>query len=192
MLMKRILLLSTLIVSLLGLTLSGCGSDDLSLINEVKRFDPEWMTLSSKVSFIDRYLRITARRYQADFDEVDPYISDPATTERSNLYGLRSQYRNMMQDRDKLETRFGKTKEAFVSAVESFNDWQTQLMKGRLDEDEARQEFVGIKAGYDSLAVDLNQLQDDLIRNIEQHNALMNRITRAVDIHASFEIRYDR
>ena len=192
MVMKRILLLLTLSLPLAGLLLPGCGSDDLSLINEVKRFDPEWMSLSSKVSFIDRYLRITARRYQEDFEEVDPYISDPATTERSNLYGLRSEYRNMMQERDQLETQFDQTKTDFVTAVEYFNDWQTDLMKGRLDEDEARLAFREIQAGHDSLATRISGLQDDLIRNIEQHNALMNRITRALDIHTSFEIRYDR
>ena len=96
------------IIILAVLITSGCGSVDLSLINQVKRFEPEWMNLSETVSFVDRNLRITHQRYDADFKEIDPFISDPNSNERNSLFGLRSQYMNMVKDRDKLQETFDK------------------------------------------------------------------------------------
>ena len=116
------------IIILAVLITSGCGSVDLSLINQVKRFEPEWMNLSETVSFVDRNLRITHQRYDADFKEIDPFISDPNSNERNSLFGLRSQYMNMVKDRDKLQETFDLQKDEFIQTVAEFNEWQNKLM----------------------------------------------------------------
>ncbi|GAB4410453.1 MAG: hypothetical protein OHK0039_14850 [Bacteroidia bacterium] len=172
--------------------LAGCGQDDLSFINEVKRFDPEWMSLSNKVSFLDRYLRLTERRYAQDLQEINPYLSDPATTERTNLQGMRSQYRNMMEERDQLAAAFVEEKKTFVETVERFNTWQTRLMKNRLDMDEAPADLQAFQQDYRELSESITAMQNKLILNIEQHNALMRRITGAAGLYTNYEIRYDR
>ncbi|MEL6192350.1 MAG: hypothetical protein AAFR66_09880, partial [Bacteroidota bacterium] len=49
----------------------GCGREDLALVNQIKRLEPQWMELSEKVSFIDRNLGITQRRYVEDLEVIN-------------------------------------------------------------------------------------------------------------------------
>ena len=63
---------SFLIIALLFVY--ACGSSDLSFINEVKRFEPRWMSLSEKAAKIQHNLSITGRRYEKDMETVSPLI----------------------------------------------------------------------------------------------------------------------
>ncbi|MEZ4826138.1 MAG: hypothetical protein R3C61_07565 [Bacteroidia bacterium] len=172
------------------LIFSGCDSVDLSLVNQVKRFEPEWMSLSEKVSFIDRNLRITHQRYDKDLEEVNPFISDPGTAERTNLYGMRSQYRNMVTERDAIQKKFDTTKERFVTAVTEFNEWQNKLMKKRLDQDKARIQLQQYHSDYQELYKEIDELQNQLIQNINQHNSLLRQITTALKLYTNYDINY--
>ncbi|MEM6801733.1 MAG: hypothetical protein AAF696_10055 [Bacteroidota bacterium] len=168
--------------------LSGCGSVDLSLINEVKRFEPEWMNLSETVTFIERNLNLTQRRYAQDFREVEPYIKNPQSNQRNDLYGLRSQYNTMVEKRDELQGNFDTQKEDFVSTVSEFNDWVNSLMKNRLGEDEAYSSFKSYKEKHESLKGEMRELQAELIKNIQEHNAILKRITNKLKLYSNFDI----
>jgi chromosome segregation ATPase len=167
---------------------SGCDSTDLSLLNQVKRFEPEWMKLSEKVMYIDRNLRIAQRRYQEDFETINPYLSDPNFDERTQLYGLRSQYRNVMSDRDELQKQFDRSRQAFVSSVESFNDWQNKLMQGKLETETARQELADYQRQYEELYKEIDGQQSEVIANIETHNRILRQIASALGLFTNFDI----
>ncbi|MDX2246217.1 MAG: hypothetical protein SF052_05555 [Bacteroidia bacterium] len=183
----RYLIFFTLIFVLIH---SGCESVDLSLVNQVKRFEPEWMNLSEKVSFIDRNLRITNQRYEKDLEEVNPFISDPGTAERTDLYGMRSQYRNMIAERDDIQKKFDESKTHFVTAVTEFNEWQNKLMKKRLDSDKARIQLQEYQRTYRELYKEIDTLQNELIRNINKHNSLLRQITSALKLYTNYDINY--
>lgn len=172
------------------LVLSGCESVDLSLVNQVKRFEPEWMSLSEKVSFIDRNLRITHQRYDKDLEEVNPFISDPGTAERNDLYGMRSQYRNMIAERDAIQKKFDDSKTNFVTSVNEFNEWQNKLMKKRLDQDKARIQLQEYRRTYQALYKEVDDLQNQLMQNINQHNSLLRQITSALKLYTNYDINY--
>lgn len=176
--------------ALIALFWGGCESVDLSLINQVKRFEPEWMNLSEKVSFIDRNLRITHQRYESDLAEVEPFIIDPGTAERSNLQGMRSQYRNMMSERDELQTRFDDMKKEFVTTVNDFNEWQNKLMKKKLDQDKARVELLEYRRKYQTMYKDIDEMQNLLMQNINTHNSLLRQITSALRLYTNYDINY--
>ena len=177
-------------IIILAVLVSSCGSVDLSLINQVKRFEPEWMNLSETVSFVDRNLRITHQRYDADFKEIDPFISDPNSNERNSLFGLRSQYMNMVKDRDKLQEKFDTQKEDFITTVAEFNEWQNKLMKKKLDQDKAKIELDEFQKKHETLATEISKTQDELIRNIESHNSLLRRITSSLKLYTNYDINY--
>ncbi|MEM7373738.1 MAG: hypothetical protein AAF587_34265 [Bacteroidota bacterium] len=184
--MRKVAFLISLFACLL--VASSCGPSDLSLINEVKRFEPEWMNLSEKVSFINQHLRITHRRYEQDLNEVNPFISDPGMAERSNLLGMRSAYKNMMTERDELETRFQDQRLLFIQTVEDFNDWQTKLMKDKISNEDATQGFADFKAQHDQLFAEMTTIEKEVVKNIEKHNALLRRITSALKLYTNYDI----
>lgn len=167
---------------------TGCESVDLSLVNQVKRFEPEWMNLSEKVTYIDRNLGITHRRYDSDFEETSRYISDPAMNERTQLYGLRSQYKNMVSERDAIEARFDIQKKKFVETVNEFNRWQNALMKRKLEQGNVKTKFVEFKQTHSELRTEMDEIQTDLIRNIEEHNSILKRITSALKLYTNYDI----
>ena len=172
------------------LVISSCSSVDLSLVNQVKRFEPEWMNLSETVSFIDRNLRITHQRYEVDFEEIKPFISDPNSNERNSLFGLRSEYMNMVKERDELQDSFDSQKKEFVDIVEDFNVWQNKLMKKKLDQDKAKGELGDFQQKHKELETEINKIQEELIRNIESHNSLLRRITSALKLYTNYDINY--
>lgn len=182
--MQRVVIILS---SVLLFVLSGCGSSDLSLINEVKRFEPEWMNLSEKVTFVDRYLRITEKRYESDLNEVDPLIS--GTT--SEAYQLKNQYRSMMNEQKVIVDQFEQKKKEFVKAVEDFNVWQNKLMKNKLAIEKAKVEFEKFKQRHAQLTEAITGYQTDLIKNIEQHNSLMRRMARELKVYSNYDIRYE-
>lgn len=184
--MRKVAFLISLFTCLM--LVSACGPSDLSLINEVKRFEPEWMNLSEKVSFINQHLRITHRRYEQDLNEVNPFISDPGMAERSNLLGMRSAYKNMMTERDELETRFQEQRQLFIQTVEDFNNWQTKLMKDKLSESEASQGFADFQAQHDALSAEMAEIEKEVVKNIEKHNSLLRRITSALKLYTNYDI----
>lgn len=167
---------------------SGCDSTDLSLLNQVKRFEPEWMKLSEKVMYIDRNLRIAKRRYQEDYETINPYLSDPNFDERTQLYGLRSQYRNVMSERDELQGKFDASRQEFVSAVESFNDWQNQLMQGKLETEAAREKLAEYQRQYEVLYQEIDEQHSTVIANIETHNRILRQIAGALGLFTNFDI----
>ncbi|MEO0582802.1 MAG: hypothetical protein AAF135_11310 [Bacteroidota bacterium] len=173
------------LVALVGL--NGCGSSDLSLINDVKRFEPEWMNLSEKVIFLDRYLEITGKEYEAHISEVSPLISESGTSE---LLRLRRDYKKMSEERETIEEKFRGQQANFEDEVKAFHSWQNRLMKGKLDEDRAKTQFTDFQASYNSLNTSLTDLQDRLIRNIENHNSIMGKIASKVMPHSSYDIMY--
>lgn len=173
------------LVALVGL--NGCGSSDLSLINDVKRFEPEWMNLSEKVIFLDRYLEITGKEYEAHISEVSPLISESGTSE---LLRLRRDYKKMSEERETIEEKFRSQQANFEDEVKAFHSWQNRLMKGKLDEDRAKTQFTDFQASYNSLNTSLTDLQDRLIRNIENHNSIMGKIASKVMPHSSYDIMY--
>jgi chromosome segregation ATPase len=177
-----------LIFSSLMLMGSSCGPSDLSLINQVKRFEPEWMNLSEKVSFINQYLRLTERRYPKDLEEVDPFIKDPGISERNNLMGLRSQYRNLMTERDEIQAEFDERQATFIETVERFNEWQTKLMKSKLNESEAPQSFQQFQQDYASLKQAMSESESKLLDNIELHNSILRQITSALKLYTNYDI----
>ncbi|WNJ16129.1 hypothetical protein [Pontibacter sp. G13] len=170
--------------------LAGCGSDNLTLINKVKRFEPEWMNLSEQVTFIERNLKITEKRYPEDLRDVEPYITNPATSQRNSMYGLKSQYMNMMEERDDLATRFEEAKASFTQQVNDFNFWQNELMHDKLDEAQAVPQLDQFKKDHAELSDEISRIQNQLIRNIESHNSLMRRITEALRLYTNYDINY--
>ena len=175
-------------ILLFSLLVTGCGSIDLSLVNEVKRFEPEWMNLSETVTYIDKNMDVTLRRYDADWAEVEPYMKDPRTISRSNLQGLRSQYMNMKSSRDEILENFQKQKEKFVKEVDGFNSWVNQLMKNKLDQDDAAQQFKTYKKNHEELKTEMISIQEDLIKNIQEHNSILRQITSALRLYTNFDI----
>lgn len=146
------------------------------------------MNLSEKVSFINQHLRITHRRYDQDLKEVDPFITDPGIAERSNLMGMRSAYRNMMTERDELETRFQEQRQQFISTVESFNEWQTKLMKNKIDQEDAAKGLADFKQQHADLVDEMNDIEREVVKNIETHNSLLRRITSALKLYTNYDI----
>ena len=124
-----------------SLLLSSCGSSDVSLLNDVKRFEPEWVDLSEQVTGMDQALSRTERAYEAFFKWASPQLNNPERNQRTGLYSARSQYTNIMEERDAIASEFASQKKAFVDAVENFNLWQNQLMKGDLEELTAGNDF---------------------------------------------------
>ena len=173
---------------LLALALAGCESGNLSLLNEVKRFEPEWMNLSERITFIDRNLDLTERRYEADLAALNEQANQSEVEARSRLSGLRSQYRNMMGERDEIKVTFAELQTRFREQREAFNQWENRLMQGKVEEGEARGTFMLFQQQYDQLMEEADALQAQLIRNIEQHNSLVKQFTRELGVYSNYTI----
>lgn len=170
-----------LIVALLGWSLSGCNSTDLSLLNEVKRFEPEWMDLSKKVTTMKELFTETEVTYKAFFKYASPYLSDPDRNQRNGLATAKSRYTNLIEERDKLEQSFEEPQERFETVVREFNQWQNDLMQDKLKEDKAYAEFHAYQESFRTLNQEITEIEDKLLRNIEQSNSLVRTITRSYE-----------
>jgi hypothetical protein len=183
----RNLFISLFLLSLLG-SMVGCGSTDLALINQVKRFEPEWTRLADKVSYIDRNLRSTHRHYQADFEAVNPYLTNTRLMSQYRMPSMRSQFLNVISQRDSIQTRFTEGKEKFLTELHAFNEWENQLMRGRVGKNEAYQQFSAYKEKVAIMQEDMGVLQDMLISNIEEHNSILRQLSGALDLYQNFDI----
>ena len=169
--------------------LMACSSMDLAFINEVKRFEPQWMNLSEKSAFIDQKLSITGRRYPKDLELVEAQIQSSNVGDNGNeVYGLRSQYRKIMGERQKLEERFEAEKKSLTQQVQAFNEWETKLMKNKWDEGFARKRFEEFKKDQQKVQTEIDEIQSLLVRNIRQHNDILSRIAQLLGMYNNFEI----
>lgn len=170
-----------LIVALLGWSLTGCNSTDLSLLNEVKRFEPEWMDLSEKVTSMKELFSETETTYSAFMAYVSPYLSDPDRNQRNGLATAKSRYQNLMEERDELEKSFADPRKRFEEKVREFNQWQNDLMRDKLKEGEAYEQFNAYQDTYRGLEKEINEIENKLLENIEKSNSLVRSITRSRD-----------
>jgi len=167
---------------------SGCASEDIALINEVKRFEPQWMNLSEKAAFVQEKLSITRRRYPNDLETVDPYIQKTNGDTRNTVYGLRSQYDKVMSDRERIAQRFEIEMKRLEEAVYDFNEWENQLMKKEVKQAQAREKFEEFKRLHSDLQREMQALENDVIKNIQEHNAIMRQFVQVLALYNNFDI----
>ncbi|MDP5169404.1 MAG: hypothetical protein NWR72_04115 [Bacteroidia bacterium] len=179
--------LSRILPVFVFVALSACSSSDLTLLNEVKRFEPEWTRLSSTVTTIKSNLKLTDQ-YDDHLKEIDPYLSDLSTSSRSDLADMRSRYRNMMTERDSLSLRFGRELTRFEEEVTGFNNWVNDLMQEKVDQSTARTTFDQYQRKYTATKEVMDQLYGRLAGNIELHNSLMRKMASAVNLYGNYEI----
>ena len=173
---------------ILLILIMGCGSDDIALINKVKRFEPQWMNLSEQVTFIEQKLSITRRRYPKDLDAIEPQMRNVAGNRQSEVFGLRSQYRNLMADREGLEKRFAKELEHLQKEVEDFNEWVNILMKGKFDTGIAEKKLKDFQKTHALLKMEINDIEKSVVKNIQEHNSIMKQLAQQLRIYNNFDI----
>lgn len=176
-----------LILLMLPLLMS-CGSENIALINKVKRFEPQWMNLSEQATFIEQKLSITRRRYPKDLEAIEPEMRNAGGSQQANAFGLRSQYRNIMVEREKLEQRFVKELEGLESEVEEFNEWVNGLMKGKFNAGKAEKKLEEFQAVHKQLKQEINEIEKELIKNIQEHNSVMKQLGQQLRIYNNFDI----
>ncbi|MEM9935880.1 MAG: hypothetical protein AAF824_19805 [Bacteroidota bacterium] len=169
-----------------SILVSSCGGEDLSLINQIKRLEPQWMELSEKVSFIDRNLGITQRRYVADLEVINERMRKTYGGEK--VSNLRSQYRNVISERDGIKERFTQEKGAFVETVYGFNEWENKVMKNKIDEEEAYQTLATYQDSYTQINSNIDALYNDMVNNINSHNAILRSLSRELNLYTNFDI----
>lgn len=169
------------------LILSACGSADLSLINEVKRFEPRWMSLSEQTAKIRHNLSITERRYNKDLDIVSPILNQKARS-KPDLLRYRSEYGRVIKDRDELKEVFDGKYADLKQTVQEFSDWENKLMKQELDEEQAALDFQRFVIKHESLEKDIDHIYTELVKNIEKHNSILRRIASILGLFNNFNI----
>lgn len=183
--MKELLRIIPLVT--IAVVLTACGSADLTLLNEVKRFEPEWTKLSATVTTIKSNLALTTV-YDGHLKEIDPYLSELRTSSRTDLADMRSRYRNMMIERDSLQSQFGRELSRFEEEVTAFNNWVNDLMQEKVDQSTANVTFDQYQRKYTAIKDVMDQIYNRLFSNIEQHNSLMRRMSAAVKLYGNYEI----
>jgi hypothetical protein len=173
-----------------SLLIGSCAPPDLSLVNQVKRFEPEWGAVSEKVTFMDRNLRLSRRRYPQDLEELKPHILRTTDARRSELIGLQQQYQDMMRERDDIQQRFEAQKSRFLGEIEKFNEWENSLSQGFVSRDAATRDFAEFRAIHQELKTEFDKLQTELIRNLEKHNTLARRLSTMLELYTNYTIEY--
>ncbi|MDX1906042.1 MAG: hypothetical protein SF053_03345 [Bacteroidia bacterium] len=173
------------------LLVAACGSADLSLINQVNRFEPEWMDLSTRVTFIDSHLRIARQRYEKDRDEVSPSLSAADSTTGFDPAQFTTQYRNLIQERDQIQAKFDLIKKQFVEEVTAFNAWENKLMQEDAGGGEATREFARFRQRHEELKTELEQLHGAVVGNLDKHNTLLRQASAALRLYSNYDIDYD-
>ncbi len=185
---KHIRLTITSIILLSGMLYISCGSEDIALINEVKRFEPQWMNVSESAAFIQQKLSVTRRRYPKDLEAIEPSIKNITGADQTVIYSLRSQYRKVMSNREELEQRYQKASQKLEKVVREFNDWETKLMKNKLNTSSAREEFVEYKQTQAELKEEILEIEIGIIRNIQEHNSILRQMVQILDLYNNFDI----
>lgn len=165
-----------------------CGSTNLSLINQVKRFEPEWTNLAEKVSYVNRNLRTTQRHYLEDFEAVDPYLANTRKMQNARLSSVRSQLLNLISQRDSLQSQFDEQKANFLYELNTFNEWENDLMNNGSDELEARNQLEAYQKKVSVMMTKMDDLQNQTIRNIEEHNSIFRQISGKLDLYQNFDL----
>ncbi len=173
---------------LLFALVAACGSANLSLINQVKRFEPEWTNLAEKVSYVERNLRATQRHYLADFEAVDPYLENTRKMQSARLSSVRSQLLNVISQRDSIQIKFDEQRASFLYELNAFNEWENELMSNNLDEQDARIQLEAYKKSVALMMAKMDKLQDEIIRNIEEHNSILRQISSKLELYQNFDI----
>jgi chromosome segregation ATPase len=169
-----------LIVATMGWFLTGCGSTDLALLNEVKRFEPEWMDLSEKVTDLSRLIRKTDNAYESFRIFASPRLGDADANERNGLDNPMARYRNLIKERDELAEDFSEKRERFEKAVQDFNQWQNALMRDELDEEEANKTFETFRETHATLEAEITQVEAKVTKNVEASNTMVRTVCRAI------------
>ena len=177
------------ILILISFSMLACGGVDITFVNKVKIFEPKWIDLSEKFSFIQRNLDLTDRRYDQDLSQVESLFSSVGSDARVELSNLRSKYREMIKERDEIRKDSENKNDSFSELVHSFNDWENKLMKGKLDEEKARADFIIYQKEYEKLDREVRELQTRLLKNIETHNSLLQSMTRKLEIFTNYDMQ---
>ncbi|MEM6263581.1 MAG: hypothetical protein AAGI38_13800 [Bacteroidota bacterium] len=184
---RYILILSPAIWLIIALS-TGCGSADVAFINEVKSFEPRWMELSERFTFVDRNLSVTEARYEADLEQVMAFFDQADGADQNRLNTLKARYDKTIDERNELRKSFDELKGSFKETVVAFNDWDNQLMKNKLPKETAAQEFKDFKSKQQELVAEIENIQGNLIQNIGKHNDQLRQMTRLLEIYTSYDI----
>lgn len=174
---------------LIAFSTLACGGVDITFVNQVKIFEPKWIDLSEKFSFVQRNLDLTQKRYEQDLNQVEALFSEARGETRVELMNSRNRYREMMAERDDIQEAYETKSKEFSDLVYEFNEWENRLMKGKWKEDEARAAFIQYKAQYDELDKQVRALQTDLLKNIETHNSILQSMTKRLEIFTNYDIQ---
>jgi chromosome segregation ATPase len=166
---------------------AGCGSLDIAFINEVKTFEPRWMDMSEKVSFVERNLTAAENRYARDLEEIEAAAEKKAEL-TADYYSLKSQYQEMLSRRDLIRNRFEVQKEQFTGAAYAFNAWQVKLMKKKIDEEQAREDLEQFKAQYSEILLEIDKIQGEVITNVQEHNAILRKLTQLLGVYTTYDM----
>ncbi len=181
--------LSRIILCLILFSLLSCGGVDNSFVNKVKIFEPKWIDLSERFSYLQRNLDLAEKRYGSDLSQVEALFTSVSAEERVELSNLRSQYREMVKEKDEIQDDYEKKVAGFTELVYGFNDWENKLMKGKLKEDKARADFIIYQQEYERLDQEVRDLQTKLLKNMERHNSILESMVKRLGIFTNFDIQ---
>lgn len=171
--MRKLFFLLT--VCFLGAGISGCGSSDLSLLNEVKRFEPEWMDLSEQVISLNNLLR----RAEATSESfADHAMSRLRTANRGSE--LTKRFQSLTDERNKISSQFEEKRETFETTVYKFNEWQNDLMQDKLKEKKATETFKSYQETYLEIQKGVEETEKEVIKNVEAYNRLVREIADVI------------
>ena len=94
----------------------------------------------------------------------------------------------MMTERDELESKFQEQRQEFIKTVQEFNEWQTRLMKNKIDNEEAALGLAEFKQKHSRIHGEMDVIEREVVKNIETHNALLRRITSALKLYTNYDI----
>ena len=161
------------------------STSDLAFVNDVKTFEPKWMDLSETLSYIGRNILVTDNRYNKDLSDIKAATKGAAIGDMEDL--LR-QYRNMTTMQHEIKKRYENQKELFTKSVHAYNDFENKVMKNKLSLDKAKKNFENFKQQYEDLAEDITKSHADIVRNIEEHNALTRKMVQVSGTYTNFDI----
>lgn len=173
--------------------LLSCNNADVELINDVKRSVPRWMALSEQATIVEQKLSITQRRYKQDLETVTPYLREHMRDSLIGMSGsevgaLESQYLRLMEDRNRLHERFKQLQGKLKDQVLTFNTWEMRIMKNKVNRQEAEMEFYRYVSVQQEIQRDLDQIENELRRNVEAHNKIFVRLSQLLKLYQSFKI----
>lgn len=159
------------LVLLVSLSLLACGKTDLALINAVKTFESHLQDIHETYHFIDRNLTQANQKYPAELKELASFVSTNAA-DTLKATGFDLQFKRLMLDKDKIEIEYKQQKRQFEAQLVKFNNWQKKLMKNKLGNDEAKQDFAQFEKQFADMESKANELKQRLQNNFQRHNEI--------------------